>query len=34
MLANNLGTTQETGAIDIRKVSNVFIHSEALSNHY
>ena len=33
LLANNLGTTQETGAIDVRKVSNVFIHSEALSNH-
>ena len=33
LLANNLGTTQETGAIDIRRVSNVFIHSEALANH-
>ena len=33
LLANNLGTAQETGAIDVRKVSNVFIHSEALSNH-
>ena len=33
LLANNLGTSQETGAIDVRKVSNVFIHSEALSNH-
>ena len=33
LLATNLPTAFETGAIDTRKVSNVFIHSEALSNH-
>ena len=33
LLAGNLLQTQETGAIDTRKISNVFIHSEALSNH-
>ena len=33
LLATNLPTAFETGAMDTRKVSNVFIHSEALSNH-
>ena len=33
LLAGPLYTTQETGAIDVRRVHNVYVHSQALSNH-
>ena len=32
-LLGGLGTSFETGAVDTRKISNVSIHSKALSNH-
>jgi hypothetical protein len=33
LAAGALVTSQETGCIDVRKVHNVYVHSEALSNH-
>ena len=33
LLAGPLYITQETGAIDVRRVQNVYVHIQSLSNH-
>ena len=33
LLAGPLYTSQETGAVDVRRVHNVYVHSRSLSNH-